>query len=682
MPLLPAAQAQAQRPAPMATPRNSGLMTRANRPDGNAESAAYLPVERLREQYINYLTVKMPEIEEQKEARRYYHGAQWSADDIRILRKRKQPIITYNRIGRKINGIIGLVERVRQDPKGFPRSPNHEEGAEVATTTVREILDGSDWKTQDAECIRHCAIDGISGVEMRLIEGDHGDPDIDLSQVFGDDYFYDPRSYRYDFSDARYDGIGKWVDIEEAIELFPDKEEILRGLIQAGSDLTTRADREFKWVLSTEHQLRLVEHWYRHKGQWCWAFYVSNVLLDQGVSPFKDEKGKTMRRYIMFSAAVDHDGDRYGFVRNLKGPQDEVNQRRSKGLHLSNSRRLLVEQGAVEDIEKIRTEWAKADGVVEVKPGTLSSAAGPKIKADDSTAELAAQANWYKDAKDEIDQFAQTNVATLTQGALQNLSGRAINLLQQPGLAELGPFLLAIRGWRLRVYRAVFNAAQQHWTAERWIRVTDDGVLAKFLQINGMELDQYNQPVLVNALGALDVDITLDEGPDVVNMMQDTYDILKGLPPGSVPPAVLMELAPIQGSVKQKIAAMMAPPPADPLDAAAKQLTVAALQAQVDETRAEIDNLKAAVIGKRAAAVRDVMTAAMNASKAGIPGAPAADLGIQSAPITPAPGELGSPMPMASPQPQEPGPASMMPPPGMPRRPPIGSAPPQFPSPF
>lgn len=669
-----AAPSEPQAPAPMATQRSAGIMTRANRPDGSAENAVYLPVERLREQYINYLTVKMPEIEEQKEARRYYHGAQWSAEDIRILRKRHQPIITFNRINRKINGIVGLVERVRQDPKGFPRSPAHEEGAEVATTTIREILDGSDWKTQDAECIRHCAIDGISGVELRLIEGDHGDPDIQLSQVFGDDYFYDPRSYRYDFSDARYDGIGKWVDIEEAIELFPDKEEILRGLIQAGSELTTRADREFKWVLSTEQQLRLVEHWYRHRGQWCWAFYVSNVLLDQGISPFKNEKGKTTRRYIMFSAAVDHDGDRYGFVRALKGPQDETNQRRSKGLHISNSRRILVEQGSVENIEKVRSEWARADGVVEVKPGTLSGAAGPKIKADDTTAELAAQANWYRDAKDEIDQFAQTNIATLTQGALQNLSGRAINLLQQPGLAELGPFLLAIRSWRLRIYRAVFNAAQQHWTAERWIRVTDDGVLAKFLQINGMELDQYDQPVLVNALGALDVDIVLDEGPDVVNMMQDTYDVLKGLPPGSVPPSVLMELAPIQGSVKQKITALMQPPPPDPLDDAAKQLTVAALQAQVDETRAEIDNLKASVIGKRAAAVRDVMTAAMNASKAGIPGAPTADLGMQSAPITPAPADLGTPMPAQG--------APQMPPPAMPGAPPIGSAPAQFPPPF
>jgi hypothetical protein len=42
--------------------------------------------------------------------------------------------------------------------------------------------------------------------------------------------------------------------------------------------------------------------------------------------------------------------------------------------------------------------------------------------------------------------------------------------LQQAGIAELGPFILAYRNWKLRVYRAVWNIVQQTWTAERYIR--------------------------------------------------------------------------------------------------------------------------------------------------------------------------------------------------------------------
>lgn len=557
--------------------------TRDNRPTGGEDRQQYLPVHTLRQQYLDYLTTKSLEIEEQKEARHYYHGAHWTPDQIRILRARHQPVITYNRTGRKINGIVGLVERLRSDPKALPRTPRHDNGAELAVQTIRYVLDGNDFKAREPECLRQCAIDGIAGVELKLIEGDHGDPDVGLAEVLGDEYFYDPRSIRFDFADKRYDGIAKWIDVEEAIELFPDKEELLRGLVEAGSDLTTNSDREYKWILTVQKRLRLVEHWYKHRGKWCWAFYVSNVVLDEGVSPFRDEKGKTMSRFVMFSAAVDHDGDRYGFVRNLKGPQDEVNQRRSKALHISNSRRLIGEKGAVDDVETARREWARPDGYLEVNPGK-------QVTPDNTQPDLENQFRFLEEAKNEIDQYGNTNLANLTGAAVTQLSGRAIELLQQPGMAELGPFILAYRGWKLRVYRAIWNIVQQHWTAERWIRVTDDEGVAQFIKLNGVGLDQFGRPVLVNHIGSLDVDIILDEGRDIQNLMQDTYDALKGYPPGTFPPQVLIELSPIPRSDKQRILQMMSPPaapPADPAAELAKRLALESAAAELEKTRAE-----------------------------------------------------------------------------------------------
>ena len=165
-------------------------------------------------------------------------------------------------------------------------------------------------------------------------------------------------------------GIAKWLDVEAAVELFPEHEEELRTLmVETGFDLTTHADREYKWIYVNEKRLRLVEHWYRHRNQWYWAFYCSMILLDQGVSPFLDERGNSTHRYEMFSAAVDHDGDRYGLTRNFKGPQDEMNQRRSKALFMSNVTALKIQKGAVDDVETARRERARPDGVIEYNPG-------------------------------------------------------------------------------------------------------------------------------------------------------------------------------------------------------------------------------------------------------------------------------------------------------------------------
>lgn len=550
--------------------------------DGGSDDSGFMPVTRLRRQYLDYLGGKVLEIEEQKQARHYYHCAQWTAEEVRVLRLRKQPIVTYNRVGRKINSIVGLTERLRQDPKAFPRHPRGEAGAEVATASVRFVCDANDWKTKSGEVARIAGIEGIGGIELKLREGDKGDPDVEMELVFIDDFFYDPRSSRYDFSDARYMGIAKWLDVEAAVELFPDKEEEIRAYIENGYDLTTHADREYKWIYVNEKRVRLVEHWYRNKNKWHWAFYISFHLLDQGISPFLNERGKTMARFIMFSASVDHDGDRYGFIRNMKGPQDEINQRRSKALHISNSRRLIVDKGAVDDIEITRREWGRPDGIIEVNPGV------GKVTPDNTQQDLQSQLEFMQEAKNELDQMANFQIAT--QGEMpKNISGRAINLLQQGGVAELGTFIIAYRGWKIRVYRAIWNMIQRYWTSERWIRVTDDQEMAQFIQLNGLELDEAGRPQLVNYVGALDVDIVLDEGPDVINMMADTYDTLSALAAsGAQIPnigQILLELAPIQGSVKKRILDMMKQPP-DPLDQATKKLAIERILAEIEEKQA------------------------------------------------------------------------------------------------
>lgn len=527
-------------------------------PNFDDEKEPFLDVRVLRSQFIDYLTTKVDEIEEQKEARHYYHGAQWTADQIKILRRRRQPPITWNRIGRKINGIVGLAERQRSDPKAMPNHVRSEQGADIATQVIRYVLRRNGFKDAEPCCVLQSCIDGIAGVQKVITKDDQGQTDIGLVDVIGDEYFYDPKSYKPDFSDSRYEGISKWLALDEAIELFPDKEEQLRGLISGDADLTTNADREYKWVIASTQRVRLVEHWYKHRGKWRWAFYVSTTLLDQGVSPFFDEDGRSARSFHMFSVAVDHDGDRYGFVRNLKGPQDSLNQSKSKSLHVANSRRVIATKGAVDDVEKARIEMARPDGFIEVNP--LPN--GGEFKSDDRPQDLAAFSAMGQEAGNEIDQYASINIAILQGASLANISGRAIELLRQPGMAELGPFLLSIRKWKLQLYRGIWNAAQRYWTTEKWIRISDDDAQkAAFIQLNGLSLDQFGRPVLVNALGALDVDIILDEGPDVASLTQDAYDMMKGYPPGTFPPQVLIELSPLPRTMKTRILQMMKPPP-------------------------------------------------------------------------------------------------------------------------
>jgi hypothetical protein len=160
--------------------------------------------------------------------------------------------------------------------------------------------------------------------------------------------------------------------------------------------------------------------------------------------------------------------------------------------------------------------------------------------------------------------------------------------LQQAGIAELGPYIQGFKGWKVRVYRAVLNAIQHNWTAERYIRVTDDDGLAQFIQINGLQVDpNTGTPNIVNAIGSLDVDVIIDEGPDSINMMADTYDALIAMASSgaNVPPQVLIELSPgIDGQTKKKLLGYIEqaqkPGPA-------QQVALAGEQAKVKETESK-----------------------------------------------------------------------------------------------
>lgn len=539
--------------------------------------AEYWGLDRLKRAYSDYLGNKRAEIDEAKDARRYYHGAQWTAAQIKVLKKRKQPVQTINRIGRKVDGVVGLLERLRQSPKAFPRTPKHEEGADLATACIRYVLDQQEWPQKSAEIARDGAIEGIGGLELNLTQGDTGDREIELDIVEPDSFFYDPRSYRGDFSDALFMGVSKWVDLELAKEMFPDKAEELDASVESGTDLTTNPDRENKWFDSTRKNIRLVDCWYKHKGEWCYSIFTGATLLMEGKSYLIDEKNKGECKYIMYSASVDHDGDRYGFVRNMKSSQDSINFKESKLNHILASRRLIITNGAVQDVEKARAEWARPDGVVVANPGG-------EVKADDRSFDFAGWSKLLADSKTEIENFGP-NPAILGSG-VERQSGRAISLLQQAGIAELGPYIAGYKGWKIRVYRAVWNAIQRHWSAERWIRVTDDDDVAQFVQVNGLSIDPMTgAPVITNAIGSLDVDIIVDEGPDSINMMSDTYDALLALAQSGaqVPPTVLIELSPgIDGRTKKRLLDMIkeAQQPGPE-----QQIKVAGAQAEIQETQ-------------------------------------------------------------------------------------------------
>jgi hypothetical protein len=536
-----------------------------------------------RREFEDYATVKGREIDEQRWSWRYYHIDQWTSEQLRTLRKRGQPRMTFDRTGRKIDSLSGTIRRLRTDPKCYPNTPQGEQGAEVATQVIRTICDASFAEDIEVECCRDALIHGIGVDELVLTTGDKGDPDLRFEHRDPRTFFYDPRSQKNNFSDSRFHGIYKWADIDELEELAPGASENVKAALDNDGGIFTAfdSDREIMWC-DTRNRVRLVDHWYKIGSIWKWCLHTGNVELLSGDSPFINERGMSISKYSAFANMIDIDGDHYGFIRRLRGPQDAINQHRSKAMHIMNTRQLKIKEGAVDDVEITRREAARPDGTL-VYRGDKND-----LEVLQPDQEFLQQTNYYKDAKDEIDSFGPNQ--QLIQQFGQNVSGRAANMLQQAGLAELGPFLKNFRMWKLERYRKAWVGAQRYWTAERFLRVTDDAGVAQFLQINGVELDEWGRPQLVNMLGNIDVEIKVDEGPDNETVMGDVFDLLMALSQNNVPvpPEVIIEASALPLSEKKKLSAMIGQP--DPAKQAATQAMIGKVQSEAQLNAAKAGN--------------------------------------------------------------------------------------------
>jgi hypothetical protein len=553
-------------------------------------------LDKLKKWFLAYVDGKEKEIEEAREARLYYHGSQWTQEELHRLELRRQPPITNNRISLKIDGIVGVVDRLRQDPKASPRTQAYAEGAEIGTAAVREVLDANRWEAIRQQVSQDLAIEGIGGVERDVEMEADGQPTTVLRRVLPNTFFYDPRSIQADFSDARYMGVYKWVDLDAAIELVPDREEDLRNAIDrtGGGDSFAQQDWEKNWYDSRLDRVKLVECWYKQRGKWRFALHTGNTILKEGVSPWLDNRGRTRCRYNMASAGIDHDGDRYGFIRNMKSQQDEINHRRSKLLWMLNVNQAFVERGGVDDPDKLRDDLAKPDSIIEYNP-TGSGVKPFEIR--DQSQQMQGQSALLAEAKAEIDNFGP-NPSLLGQTAAA-ASGRAVALQQQAGIAQLGPYFARFKAWKLGLYRDIWMDVQQFWTLERSIRVAGpEG--AQFIDVNKLVMTPTG-PRIANAIGELDLDIVMDEGPDVVTLREDMMGTLREMiqqqmftPPEAK--AAFLEMSDLPPSVRQVIknAGQQPPDPqAQQLQQTVQQLQLRGAAAKVAETEAKVEKLHA-----------------------------------------------------------------------------------------
>lgn len=248
------------------------------------------------------------------------------------------------------------------------------------------------------------------------------------------------------------------------------------------------------------------------------GIFICNKILEEkeDVRPH-DSEGK-----FPFARAlghVKHGEERmpYGLVKQYISPQQEYNKRRSKLLHKINVNRIQAEEGAFanNDIERIRAEAAKPDGVI-------IHAAGRQMTIDKDKIE---QADIYilELAHNEVEGSGVSREFIGTES--KDLSGKAINLRQISGNKMLRPFFAALRGARRDIFTIALEEMQQYWTSQKLIKITDDPEAGSII-LNQRTTDDRGKTVIVNNLRLGKYDIKIDEDAETPNQRQEIFQNL------------------------------------------------------------------------------------------------------------------------------------------------------------
>lgn len=506
----------------------------------------------------------------------YYDSIQWTEDEVRELRERGQAPTVYNVIATTANWIMGSEKRGRSDFKVLPRRKDGGPAAERKTALLKYLSDVNWLPFERSAAFEEAVKAGLGWLESSIQDADDGEPIYSGAESWRN-IIFDSTYRRLDMQDCRYIFRVKWVDLDVAIALFPERAEQLRDASTDGFDFGGVDDEdgdeamdslEYERAMSGasrdalghgRRRVRLIEAWFRTpervkklkgwKSDFRGEIYDPNDerhLIEVESGRATAAESPMMRMHVAIMTTKDfiwkgpspyrhnrfpftpvwgyrraRDGMPYGIIRQLRGMQDDVNKRMSKALYILSSNKVLMEESAVDDIEEFRAEAARPDAVMTVKNGKLGAV---KMDVDRDLApahlELASRS---------IQMIQQVGGVTdeLLGRATNAVSGVAIQARQEQGSVGTSKLFDNLRLAFQQHGEKELSLIEQFMTEEKQFRITNSRGAPEYVSIN--------DGLPENDITRTKADFVIDEAEWRATLRQaavaELLDVAKNMPP-------------------------------------------------------------------------------------------------------------------------------------------------------
>lgn len=459
---------------------------------------------------------------------------QYTDEELETLSDRGQAPLVFNVINTAVNWLTGTETRTATDYKILPRRKDGSKHAARKTELFKHVSDANHSRTHWSRAFRDAARVGLGWMETGQNSEDADEPVFDRYESWRN-VIYDSIANEMDLSDARYLFRTKWVDVDMAEAYFPDRADMIRraksqvydqgfSLDGAGDDAMDSVEAEtghgtigvnqYDGSLATQRdRVRLFECWfvmptdgeYMKGGDFTGQLYDKDAVghqidLETGRASVISKRANRMYVALFTVAGLLHvqpspyrhnkfpftpiwgkrkasTGQPYGLIRGLIDLQRDINKRASKALHILSATKVFVEEGAVEDIEVLRSEAARPDAVIVHKAGRPM----PQLFSDTNLAAAHAEL-MSRDIMmvQQVSGITDENLGRRTNA----VSGVAIERRQDQGSLASAFFFDNLRHAKIIHGEKLLCNIEQFYTEERTFRITNSRGNPTFISIN------------------------------------------------------------------------------------------------------------------------------------------------------------------------------------------------------
>lgn len=476
----------------------------------------------------------MAEMERQNENRKeaaidedFYDNEQWTELEAELIEEIGHVPMTVNVIATTINWLLGTERRGRTDYKILPRQKRGAKGAERKSQLLKYISDANRSEFAWSQAFADAVKAGVGWIECGVQSDDEGEPIYERRENWRN-ILFDSASDEIDLEDGRFIFRHKFTDIDTACAFFPESHDVIRDASERTMDLTrdtiddpSQTKEDFldgttsgagRISLNERRRVRMIEGWFKlpvkekriKGGDFRGELYDPSspghaAEIEDGSAEIVERVTNRMFVVIFTSAGIvwhspspyrhnrypftpiwayrrAKDGQPYGVIRGMRDLQRNVNKRFAHALFLLVHNKIIMDEGAVDDIEALEDEINRPTAIIEKKPG-YQLEIGKDKELTSVHLEVMSQS---------IQMIQSTSgVTDESLGRETNAkSGRAIIARQEQGALATAPLFDNLRLARQIAGEKMLSLVEQFMTDQKEFRITNQRGTPEFITIN------------------------------------------------------------------------------------------------------------------------------------------------------------------------------------------------------